>query len=175
MPPPHLPVCFSSPFSCSFRKSASLSHPAWKWCDWNRSESSPSCPASRTKWGGSTRGWSTLWKRRGPRAPRSIGRRNRSSWWVAQELLRWQPLSPLCCYRKVLAFTIKTLVHRSKLTRSENAQKMRCYANNRHCATHWKPFSNEKKKTGDISNVCVCVFVQATETFHRSPSYLSAV
>jgi len=48
----------------------------------------------------------------------------------------------------------KTLDYKSKLTHSENAQKMRCYANHRHCATHCKP---ETRKTRDSSNACVCL------------------
>jgi len=40
----------------------------------------------------------------------------------------------------------KTLDYKSKLTHSENAQKMRWNARHRHCATHCKP---EIKKTGD--------------------------
>ena len=49
----------------------------------------------------------------------------------------------------------KTLDYKSKLTHSENAQKMRCNANHRDidCATHCKP---ETKKTEDSSNACVC-------------------
>jgi len=68
---------------------------------------------------------------------------------------------PLCCYRKGVDFMvkntrfIKTLHYKSKLTHSENAQKMHCNANHRHCATHWK---QETKKTGDSSNACVCLY-----------------
>ena len=52
-------------------------------------------------------------------------------------------------------FTKKTRDYKSKLTHSENGQKMRCNANHRHCATHCKP---EVKKTGDSSNACVCLY-----------------
>jgi len=51
-------------------------------------------------------------------------------------------------------FTKKTLDYKSKLTHGENAQKIRCNADHRHCATHWKP---ETKKTGDSINACVCL------------------
>jgi len=51
-------------------------------------------------------------------------------------------------------FAKKTLDNKSKLTHSENAQKMHCNANHGHCATHCKP---ETKKTGDRSNACVCL------------------
>jgi len=51
-------------------------------------------------------------------------------------------------------FTEKTLDYKRKLTHSENAQKMCCNANHKHCATHCKP---ETKKTGDNSNACVCL------------------
>jgi len=49
-------------------------------------------------------------------------------------------------------FTKRTLDCKSKITRSENGQKMRCNANHRHCATHCKP---ETKKCGNSSNSCV--------------------
>jgi len=52
----------------------------------------------------------------------------------------------------------KTLDYKSKLTHSENAQKIRCNANHTHCATHCKP---ETKKTGDNSNACVCTDTSA--------------
>jgi len=47
---------------------------------------------------------------------------------------------PLCCYGKVLDFMIKNTRFTKKtldykLTHSENAQKSRCNANHRHCAT----------------------------------------
>jgi len=45
--------------------------------------------------------------------------------------------------------------YKSKLTHSENAQKMCCETNHRDCATHCKP---ETKKMGDSSNVCVCLY-----------------
>jgi len=49
----------------------------------------------------------------------------------------------------------KTLDYKIKLTHSENAQKMHCNANRRHCATHCKP---ETKKTGDSSNAGVSLY-----------------
>jgi len=67
----------------------------------------------------------------------------------------FQPVLPLCSYGKVLDFTMKnTRLHRQP-THSENAQKMLCNANHKHCASHCKP---ETKKTGDSSNVCVCLY-----------------
>jgi len=47
---------------------------------------------------------------------------------------------------KTLDSQKKTPDYKSKLTHSENAQKTRCNANHRHCATHCKP---ETKKAGD--------------------------
>jgi len=51
--------------------------------------------------------------------------------------------------------TQKTLDYKSKLTHSENALKLRCNANHRHCATHCKL---ETKKRGDSSYACVCLY-----------------
>ena len=65
-----------------------------------------------------------------------------------------RPGLPLYCYGKILIFMIKTLDYKSKITHSENVQKIRCEANHRHCAIHCKP---ETKKTG-YSNVCVCLY-----------------
>jgi len=56
---------------------------------------------------------------------------------------------------KSTRFTKKTLDYKNKLTHSENAQKLRCNANHRHCATHCKP---ETKKTGDSSNACIYLY-----------------
>jgi len=54
-------------------------------------------------------------------------------------------------------FTKKTLDYKSKLTHSENVQKMCCNPNHRHCdcATRYKL---EAKETGDSSNICVCLY-----------------
>jgi len=49
----------------------------------------------------------------------------------------------------------KTLDYNSKLTHSENAQKMCCNTKHTHSSTHGKP---ETKKTGDSSNACVCLY-----------------
>ena len=49
----------------------------------------------------------------------------------------------------------KTPDYKRKFIHSENAQKMRCNASHRHCATHCKP---ETKKTGDGSNACACLY-----------------
>ena len=54
--------------------------------------------------------------------------------------------------KKNTIFTKKTPDYKSKLTQSENGQKMHYNAN--HCPTHCKP---ETKKTGDSSNACVCL------------------
>jgi len=62
-------------------------------------------------------------------------------------------------YKKNTRFTKKTLDHKIKITHSEYAQKMRCSANHRHCATHCKP---EIKKTGDNGLI--------TEIHHKSYS-----
>ena len=43
--------------------------------------------------------------------------------------------------------------YKSKFTHSENAQKMCCNTNQRHCAIHWKP---ETKKTG-MTATLVCL------------------
>jgi len=64
-------------------------------------------------------------------------------------------------------FTQKTLDYKNKLTHSENALKLRCNANHRHCAIHCKP---ETKKTGDSSNACL--FAQVCETSNRWPQWL---
>jgi len=60
----------------------------------------------------------------------------------------------------------KTLDHKSKLTHRDNAQKMRCNANHRHCTTHCKPDTNENGRYLDGSNGTL-VFVHVTETFNR--------
>jgi len=49
----------------------------------------------------------------------------------------------------------KTQDYNIKFTHSENAKKMRCNANHRHCATHWKP---ETRNLWDSSNPCVCLY-----------------
>jgi len=71
-----------------------------------------------------------------------------------------------CCHsvvcsllRKSTRFHDKKTLHKkaphykSKLTHSENAQKMRCHANHGLCATHWKP---ETRKLGVSSNAQGC-------------------
>jgi len=78
-----------------------------------------------------------------------------------EKFLRTPLVLPLCCYGKVLDFMIKNTrftkntTLKSKLTHSENPQKMCCNANHRHCATHCK---TETKKTGNSRNTCVCLY-----------------
>jgi len=75
------------------------------------------------------------------------------------EIYRW---ILRCCQSIISAKFCRHTVYRQyllikaalrNLTHSENAQKMRCNANHRHCPTHCKP---ETKTTGAATLVCVC-------------------
>jgi len=56
--------------------------------------------------------------------------------------------------KKNTRFTKKTLDYKSKLTHSENVQKMRCNANHRHCAIHCQPQTKKREIAATFVFVC---------------------